>query len=100
MTKIDISDMSEDDAIYLYHRLAHKFGWNGTFFTRQDAQDSYNEYHNQDGDLSDELWERIRMTWYWRKGLDETLTERGWDLVHASVMEAIHNHEDTSEDTL
>lgn len=89
MKTIDLEVITEDEAIRLYHHLSNRFGWNGTFFTRQDAQDSYNDYHNKDGEMSDETWENVRMSWYWRKGLDEILTERGWDLVHTAVAEAL-----------
>lgn len=86
---INIETMTEDEAIRLYHDLAMKFGWRGSFFTREDAQDSYNEYHGQEGEMSDETWDKVSLSWYWRKGLEEIMTERGWDLVHDAVAEAI-----------
>jgi hypothetical protein len=31
----------------------------------------------------------VQNSWYWRKGLPELMTERGWGLVGQAVMDAI-----------
>jgi hypothetical protein len=81
--------MTEDEAIRLYFDLASQFGWQGTFFTREDAENSWQEYHDQSEPFTDETWNAVLLSWYWRKGLHEVLTERGWDLVHEAVGEAL-----------
>jgi hypothetical protein len=84
---IDLDTISEDDAIRAYHALANQFGWGGTLFTREDAQSSWNEYYDQEGDLTDEQWAEIQDSYYWRRGLSDLLTEHGWELVHNAVGE-------------
>lgn len=82
-------NMTEGEAIALYFDLANQFGWKGTFFTREDAESSWTEYHGQTEPFTDDAWNAVLLSWYWRKGLEETLTERGWDLVHEAVSEAV-----------
>lgn len=82
-------NITEDEAIKLYFDLASQFGWRGTFFTRADAENSWQEYHEQSEPFTDEVWEAVRQSWYWRKGMGEILTEHGWDLVHEAVDEAV-----------
>lgn len=89
MSIINTETITEDEAIRLHFDLANRFGWRGSFFTREDAQNSFNEYHGKEGEMTDELWDRVLLSWYWRKGLDEIMTERGWDLVHEAVAEAL-----------
>lgn len=81
--------MTEDEAIRLYFDLASQFGWQGTFFTREDAENSWQEYHKQTEPFTDEAWDAVLLSWYWRKGLHEMLTERGWDFVHEAVADAL-----------
>ena len=85
---------TEDEAIRLYFDLASQFGWQGTFFTREDAENAWQEYHDQSEPFTDETWNSVLLSWYWRTGLHEVLTERGWDLVHDAVGEALANSVD------
>lgn len=85
MATIDTEIVTEDEAIMAYHQLARRFGWNGTFFTRSDAESSWNEYHEQDEPLTDEVWGSIENSWEWSRGLSDLLTERGWEIVHEAV---------------
>lgn len=89
MSIINTDNITEDEAIALYFNLANQFGWKGTFFTREDAENSWKEYHGQTEPFTDEAWNAVCDSWYWRKGLDEIMTERGWDLVHEAVAEAL-----------
>lgn len=86
---VDLLTITEDEAINLYHRLAQQFGWGGTFFTREDAEERWDT--DDDGEFTDEVWDAIRLTWYWRKGLDEILCERGWEIVSEAVWEVAHD---------
>lgn len=84
-----LGTLTDDEAMTVVHRMASQFGWAGTFFTREDAA---MEWRNQTGnihDLPEEVWEEIICTWEWRKGIAETLCERGWELVYTAVEDAI-----------
>lgn len=91
------SVIREETAITLYHELAARFGWVGTFFTRDDAETEWQAQtrFDENGDemntapMPDEVWENIQNEWYWRRGLSDTLTERGWELVYEAVNSAI-----------
>lgn len=89
MAIYDTDKLTEDEAILLYHLLARQFGWEGAFFTREDAESSWLERHGQTMPLTDEQWQKVCESWYWRKGLNELMTERGWELVHDAVQEVI-----------
>lgn len=93
MPTYDIDNITEDEAIALYHSLSNRFGWRGTFFTREDAENSWTEYHEQTEPFTDETWNKVTSTWYWNKGLGDIMTERGWDVVHEAVSEAIDQQE-------
>lgn len=82
---MDIENITESQALDLFLRLSDRFGWAGTVFTRADADQSWSEYHEQPGELSDDQWEQVCNTWEWRKGVTEMMTERGWDMVHDAV---------------
>lgn len=92
-----VPHLTEDEALDVYHVLRRRFGWAGTFFTRADAEQ---EWQNQQYDdttgqtpttaLSDEVWTAIQSTWAWRKGLTDSLTEHGWTLVSDAVTDATH----------
>lgn len=93
----NIESLTEQDAMRIYHSMARQFGWAGTFFTREDAEVEWQQQTRTDenGDepneapLPDEVWETITNTWEWRRGLNDILTERGWELVGLAVSEAI-----------
>lgn len=92
-----IPSLTEDEALNVLLRLERQFGWTGTTFTRGDAE---TEWQNQQYDpetgltpdtpMPDDAWERVQQSWYWRKGLPEILTERGWELLGDAVAEALN----------
>jgi hypothetical protein len=82
------AEVTEDEANQIWQLLRDKFGWAGTFFSREDADAIFEEDH--DRSLTDAEWEKVTDSYYWRKGLVETITERGWDLVRAAVDDATH----------
>lgn len=89
MTTYDTETITEDQAIHLYYDIARRFGWQGTFFTREDAENSWQEYHNQTEPFTNEMWDTVLGSWVWRKGIHQLLTERGWELVHEAVGEVL-----------
>ena len=92
-----INEITEDEAINLIIAIEQKFGFAGTTFTRGDAETEWQAQTRSDenGDeindqpMPDEVWERVQQTWEWRKGINEMLTERGWELVYLAVADAI-----------
>lgn len=82
---IDIETITEDDAIDLHHRLARRFGWAGTFFTRADAQERWEQ--EQDTPFTDEVWEAIRTNYYWRKAIEEQACSDGWLAIDEAIYE-------------
>lgn len=92
LTDVDafLAGLTEDEAIRLLWKMEAHFGWTCTVFSRADAESSWVEYHEKEGDMPDEVWEKVKLTWYWRRGMGDVLVERGWSLVHDAVGEAIH----------
>lgn len=98
MTIYNTDEITESEAIRLYFDLSRRFGWQGAFFTREDAENSWNEYHEQTSPFTDEVWDAVRRSFYWRKALADALIERGWGLIHEAVQEALNDYEDTLSD--
>lgn len=90
----EFGEITEDVAMDIHHALANEFGWAGTFFTRADAETSWQcltplSPGEEAAEMPDEVWDAVCSTWEWRKGLTDVLTERGWSLVEEAVTEAI-----------
>lgn len=90
---------NEDEGLRLLHTLKREFGWAGTVFTRDDVETVWREHPtvwDAHGDaasevvLPDGVWDAVRGGWYWRKGMDEILVERGFDLLNTAVDEAVN----------
>lgn len=82
-----VNDLSEEQAIIAFHDMSNKFGWSGTFFTKADAESAWENIKYDDPeqpmeDIPESVWENIRRSWLWRKGLPERLTEIGWDMMY------------------
>ena len=91
----EVEGLDEHDAMALYRHMAFQHSWAGTYFTRDDAESAWNatrdyfvEEHENGYDtdpippeFDDAVWEQIRQTRTWRKGLGELLYEQGWELV-------------------
>jgi hypothetical protein len=90
MTAIDTETITEDEAIDVYYKFAKRFGWGGTFFNREDAEERWMQDTGEDA-LSDDDWDNITSTWYWRKGLQDRLCEEGWELVQLAIDEVLAN---------
>jgi len=96
-----INNLTEDEAINLIIAIEQKFGFAGTTFNRADAETEWQAQTRSDenGDeindqpMPDEVWERVQQTWEWRKGINEMLTEHGWELVYLAVADAIKEDE-------
>lgn len=91
-----IPSLSEDEAFSVMHTLAKHFGWAGTMFCRGDAEQEWQnlQYDHASGltpndPMPDNVWTHIQNSWEWRKGIEELLCERGWELVSNAVEEAL-----------
>jgi hypothetical protein len=91
-----IGSLTEDEAISAIVAINAHFGFAGAVFTRDDAQQEWQSQQydfttgeTPDTTMPDEVWDRVQQSWYWRKGLSEILTERGWELVAEAVAEAL-----------
>ena len=92
---MDITTLTEDEAMTLLVKIHQHFGWAGTTFTRGDVEQEWQEQMaltpgEEVDEMPDEAWVAIQQSWYWRKGMSEILTERGWDLVHNAVDEYLN----------
>jgi nitrite reductase/ring-hydroxylating ferredoxin subunit len=91
-----IGSLTEDEAISAIVAINTHFGFSGTVFTREDAQQEWQnqQYDPETGEtpdtpMPDDAWQRVQDTWAWSKGLSDILTERGWELVSEAVAEAL-----------
>jgi hypothetical protein len=91
-----LEGLDESEALSVFWTLQSQFGWSGTVFTRADAEQEWQnaQYDDTTGEtggdeLPEAMWEAVQDSWYWRKGLPELMTERGWGLVGQAVMDAI-----------
>lgn len=87
-----IASLTSDEAIDILIAIEQQFGFTGTTFTRADAEMEWRSQTDSTGatEMPDDTWERIRLTWAWRKGINEITTERGWELVYEAVREALN----------
>ena len=74
--------IQEDAALEILRKARSAFGWSGPIFTRADAEEWAKRH------LTDEEWGRVTATPYWKKGLNDRLTERAWDLVASAMRTA------------
>lgn len=86
---LDMSLVRQSDALRMVNMFMDKFGWTGTFFTREDAERVLvNITGDDDKELSDEAWEYIKNSGPW-KYIAEENGENGSNLVYEAVYEAI-----------
>lgn len=91
-----IDNLTEDDAMTVVTRIFSTFGFAGTYFTRGDAETAWQNWceangEDSTGEMPDEVWNEITLSSVWRKWLPDTLVERGWDLVHDAVTDAMEH---------
>ena len=84
----DTQEVTEDQAFTILHQLRLRFGWAGTMFCRGDADALMDGEHAMDA-MTDEQWWDLQMTWEWRKGLQEIITERGFEIISIAVDQVV-----------
>jgi len=94
-----VEGISQDDAFAVLHALRGKFGWSGTMFCPNDLAD-YIENCRQaddqeplDPDALDEWVNDLMLSYEWNKGLTDTLTEHGFDLIGTAYEELKYQRE-------
>ena len=90
-----LDERTEAECVDIYHQLALKWRWAGTFFTRADAEFDWRQSadHVHVDPMPDDVWVRVRATWQWRSGITEILCERGMELVGEAVAAAVEQGE-------
>ena len=85
--------LNESMAINLYHAMAYQFDWAGSFFTASDVRRTINERRTEDGkeplagDKLEEAVNTILESRDWNKFLTEWMTEKGWEVINATINE-------------
>lgn len=83
-------NMGEWEDMDQFSRWRTQYGWAGTVFVRDDARHVLGEMLNDaDAELPDWLWERLKQTWCWRKGIVEAMTEVSWQVIEMGIEEAL-----------
>jgi len=79
----------EDEAFKVVHALEARFGWAGTFFTRQDAESQWEndlEATEMEGaEFTDAMWEILRHSKAWNRYVASTMTDAGWEGVSSAL---------------
>lgn len=93
-----LPNLSEDGAFVVFYAMCQQYGWSGTFFTKGDAEQAWNNYREDqaeefsaDEDIPEDIWDKIQNSWAWRRGMSERLAEMGWDMVHEAVREVMND---------
>lgn len=74
-------EITEQEAFEVLNALRDTFGWSGTEFTRGDVETTL------DRPLTEDEWNKVRMTGMWHSRLGEIATEQGWWAVDAIISE-------------
>lgn len=85
-----VETVDETEALDFLHALRSKFGWAGTMFTDEDIRVRWQDIHEDDDNytpLTDEQVDEVMMTYYWSRGLQDSLTENGWVVVDMAIEE-------------
>lgn len=90
-----VDSLSEDEAIMLYHKLARKFDWSGTFFTVgdidsvwRDCMESEHNLENVSDLVPDYIVDDVLTSYEWSH-MNEFLCERGFEIIRGYVCSII-----------
>ena len=87
---MNIENITEDEALDLFQKLRSKFYWTGTVFTKEDIIYRWlDKYPVKEGNepLTDDQIEQIMVSYEWRKGMDEAMTETGYEVLDMALWE-------------
>ena len=87
---------SEDDAYTVLHALERKFRWEGSVFSlTEDVLPLLNERMNEKfgRDATEDEIATFAAAWGWRKGMQELMCERGWEVISDVISDIMHTTE-------
>lgn len=94
---IDLSGITEDEAITLTMRLFRNFRWVGSFFTMDDLRRRWDGDFIREGvepaELTEDILNDILSSYQWRKGIDEVTGEDIGELVNDLISEVRTKHD-------
>ena len=82
-----IETMQEHEAIELFHQMSSKFGWVGCIFTVADIRMRLAE-DGLTGDELEAMVKKVEWTRWWRKVMDNSMNEAGYETLDEAIYEA------------
>lgn len=87
---MNIENITEEEAIDIMRQFKIKFDWVGTLFYKEDIiyrwADNNSDKENYEP-LTDDQIEQIMVSYEWRKGMDEAMTETGYEVLDMALWE-------------
>ena len=77
--------LTVDDAISALIAIERRFQLDGATFTPGDVRGAYETVFERE--MGDAEWEAFAASWFWRKGLGEMMSERGWEVISSGLDE-------------
>lgn len=68
-----------DEALNAIIAIERQFDLCSVCYTPDDVRDHYETIYERP--MSDEQWVAFRNSWYWRKGLGDSMSEQGWETI-------------------
>ena len=94
-----LRDLQLSDRLKLSGRFLggfyHRYDSAGTTFTPEDVEAEWEGRINNDRpDLPpfEEVWDNLAISYEWRKGIQDRLTEAGWDMISMMIDDYIWEH--------
>lgn len=80
-----LSDITEDEAMNIFHDLRDKFGWAGSVFTKDDVQQAYTDEMAEDDksptdEMAEAVWQHVQTSYEW-VNLADPMIEQGWYII-------------------
>lgn len=87
-----LTDITEDEAMNIFHALCGKFGWAGSVFTKDDVQQAYRDEMAEDDkfptdEMAEAVWEYVQTSYEW-VNLADPMVEQGWYIIGNVVRRA------------
>jgi hypothetical protein len=76
-----LDELTEAQAGSVIRILMGKYGYVGTYFQRGDVDSVLDRV------ITDEEWDKVQDSWYWYRGIPDSMADRGYDLVREAVNE-------------
>lgn len=88
-----LTDITEDEAMNIFHALRDKFDWAGTVFTKADVEQAYKDEMAEDDKfptdaMAEGVWQYVHTSYEW-VNLTDPMIEQGWYILGNVVRRAI-----------